>query len=329
MASTLHPFLPPLSQWFDRPEDATVWLSVFRVFRVPYDTLELSGQLAEFGQIRAVFVNANLPYPIMDFGLDPMPDGSVRPKGKLVGWNATERGVLLLLMTPLKSDRHNVDPETAARFRIDSARAVLVGFMGLNAAFERICEFSINYEDESRAAISRTSHAMENPLFYEAPCIYDSGLYEQIRSVLEGIDSLDDSTQDRVRLALRWYQRALGEDRILRMDVGGVDTLINYWVALETLVRVGEQKVAGTLIKELAAIHGITTQEAGQTFPISKIYQYRRKVIHQGQLSFGASFELQAFLSDVFMDVLVLRVMKLSKTTETRKYLDGRAYGYL
>ncbi len=234
-----------------------------------------------------------------------------------------------MLMTPLKSDRQNVDPETAARLRLDSARAVLVGIMGLNAAFEQVCEFSINYEDTNKTTVSRTSQSMENPKSYETPRIHDHEVYELVKAVLEGVDSLDAPIQDRVRLALRWYQRALGEKRVLPMGTASVDALINYWIALETLVRVGERKVAGTLIKELAEIHNVSTEKIGQRFPISKVYEHRKKVVHQGQLMLGASFELQQFLSDVFMDILVLRVMKLPYSSRMQEYLDGRAYGYL
>lgn len=328
MANTLRPFLPPLTQWFDRTEEARVWMSVFRVYRVPYNTQEITATLAEFGQVRAVFANVNLPYPEMAFGLKPTPEGEVEPGGGLVGWQATNRGVLLMLMTPLMSDRQSVDPETAASLRIDSARAVIVGIMGLNAAFERICEFSIDYKDSSRTSISRTSQAMENPQFHRIPDIHDQTSFELVKSILESVDSLEEPKQDRVRLALRWYQRALGERRILRMGGGNVDSLINYWIALETLVRVGEQKVAGALIRELSTIHNISRQQTGQIFPISKIYERRKEIIHRG-LMLGASFELQQFLSDIFIDILVIRVMELSVEPKTQRYLDGDAYSYL
>lgn len=328
LATTLLPFLPPHTQWFEHPEGAVIWVSVFRVFRVPYDTQVVRGKIAEFGQVRAVFTNVNLPYFNMAFGFNPTPEGGVEPKGNFVGWEASDRGVLLLLMTPLKSDG-DLDPEIAARYRIDSARATIVAVMGLNAAFEQVCELSIEGRDASMAGISRNSPAMENPGFYETPDIEDSSAFEPIRSVLEGIESLDSPTQNRVRLALRWYQRALGDRRVLKLGGGNVDALINYWVALETLVRVGEQKVTGALIGALSDIHGLSRQEVGQTFPISKIYERRKKIVHQGELMLGMSFELQRFLSDVFLDILVLRIMRLSSIPRTQKYLDGRATQYL
>jgi Apea-like HEPN len=232
-------------------------------------------------------------------------------------------------MTPLASDHQSMGPEVAAALRIDTARAVIVGNMSLNAAFERICEFSVTYRDSGKLSISRTSQIMENPLSYPIPDIHDSPTYKLIGSILEGIDALDKPTQDRVRLSLRWYQRALGERRAIRIGAADVDSLINYWIAFETLVRVGERKVAGTLIRELSEIHGLSSQEAGQTFPIGKIYARRKEIVHGGQLKGGARFKLQQFLSDVFVDILVLRTLSLPERPRTEKYLDGGAYDYL
>ena len=330
LATTLQPWLPPTSQWFNRSEDPVYWISVYRVYRVPYSNQEIHGRISEFGQVRAWWINVSLPYPELDFGFDALPDGTVRPKEGLAGWRAVNNGVLLLLMTPLRSDEEGIDPEVAARYRIDSARAVIVGVMGLNAAFEHVCEFSISgARDPSRASISRRSPAMENPGMYDVPTLEDESVFELMRAILEGIDSLDQYTQNRVRLALRWYQRALGERRIGKIGGGNVDALINYWIALETLARVGEQKVASSLIGALSAIHNLSQQKTGETFPISQIYQRRKAVIHGGDIMLSVTFELQQFLSDVFMDILTLRVMKLSTTPRTQKYLDGRAYNYL
>jgi hypothetical protein len=267
-------------------------VSVFRVYRVPYSLDKTYVRLAEFGQVRAVFVNADFPYPEFSFEMAPTPEGSTQPDGRLVGWRTTDPGNLLLLMTPVTSDRQNVNPEAAAILRIDTARAFIVGTMGLNAAFERVCEFSVNYRDSTKLSISHTSRTLENPMSYKVPNIHDGPTLELIKSVVEGIDSLDAPTQDRVSLALRWYQRALGERRAFRMGAGDVDSLINYWVALEILVRVGEQKVAGALIGELSEIPSLSRQEAGQTFPISKVYERRKEILHGGQLTTSPSFKL-------------------------------------
>ncbi len=189
MANTLRPFLPSPTKWFDNAEEARVHVSVFRVYRVPYSLDKTYVRLAEFGQVRAVFVNADFPYPEFSFEMAPTPEGSTQPDGRLVGWLTTDPGNLLLLMTPVTSDRQNVNPEAAAILRIDTARAFIVGTMGLNAAFERVCEFSVNYRDTTKLSISHTSRTLENPMSYKVPNIHDGPTLELIKSVVEGIDA--------------------------------------------------------------------------------------------------------------------------------------------
>jgi hypothetical protein len=110
---------------------------------------------------------------------------------------------------------------------------------------------------------------------------------------------------------------------------GDVDELIDYWVALETLSRTEGKRAAGAISKILAKIHNITTQRAGESSPISQIYQRRKEAMHQGDLQQGIGFDLQRFLSDVFIDILALHVLGLSGIPRTSEYLDGRAYGFL
>jgi len=326
LANAIERFLPESNPWPDEPEGYSIWITVFRVYKVPYDTQIARVGRFDAGPIHVMLTNENLPYPEIAYGFDPLPDGSVRPRGGLLGWNTTSYGNLLLLLTPLKSDVADVDPEVAVRHKTDSARAIIVAILGLNAAFERVCEFSF---DTGTGDISRRSPALENPTFHGTPNIGDTFSWQLIKTILEGIDALEVETQNRVLLSIRWFQRALGDERVHNVGGGNVDTLLNYWIALETLVRVGEQKVAGTLIKSLANIHNLATQEIGQKFPISKVYERRKSIVHTGDLSFDVSFELQQFLTDVFVDILALQVMSLATPPRTQKYLDGRAYGYL
>jgi hypothetical protein len=78
----------------------------------------------------------------------------------------------------------------------------------------------------------------------------------------------------------------------------------------------------------LAGMHGLDTQECGQTFPISGIYKKRGLVMHQGQPQ-ELSQELAAFMSDLFLDILTVHVMGMQHPPKTRAYRDGKAYKFL
>jgi hypothetical protein len=242
----------------------------------------------------------------------------------VVGWTRTGGGVLLLLMTPSGAEDGSALPD-GDRQKLALARAVVVSIMGRPAAYTGLFEVTLSLGDNS---ISVRPPPLENPMVFDPPVIEDSAL-DRVEQVLEKVPSLDFDAQNRVRLALRWYQRALGDHRLPMAIAGDVDELIDYWVALETLSRTEGKRAAGAIIKILAKIHNITTQRAGQSFPISKVYERRGEAMHQGDLQQGISLDLERFLSDVFIDILSIHVLGLPGTPRTSQYLDGRAYDFL
>jgi hypothetical protein len=83
---------------------------------------------------------------------------------------------------------------------------------------------------------------------------------ELVKSTLEKIASLDEPTRNRVRLALRWYQRSLGDDRSARDPrEADVDDYIDFWLALETLA-MDRTNDPNRITRKLADIHGLDRQ---------------------------------------------------------------------
>ena len=283
------------------------------------------GILTEFGLVRIIIAHMEIPYPDYHIGFVPEPPGSARPDVRGTEWRSTGDGVVLMLITPMVAQRgEEADLETAVYHRLALVRATMVSVLGRVVAWEKLSEFSVTLGDRK---VHHVSGAIENPGIFEPPDVTDSSL-ALTREVLETIPTLETAARNRVRLALRWYERALGDRPVFRPGVIPVDELINYWVALETLVSAEEKKVAGAVIGILAQVHHLTTQECGQTFPISGVYKKRDEVMHQGK-GHEISKELAAFMSDVFLDILALHVLHLRHPPRTRKYLDGRAYKFV
>lgn len=318
----------PADDWFEHPEEGEVLVSVFRVHRVRFDgegDFHGKGILTEFGLVRVLIADMDIPYPEYRIDLIPEPSGGVRPNVQATGWRSTGDGVVLVLISPmLAQEGEEADPETAVYHRFALVRATMVSVLGRVVAWEKLSEFSVTLGDRK---IHHVSGAIEYPAVFEPPDVTDSSL-ALTKGVLETIPTLEPAARNRVRLALRWYERALGDRPVFRPGVIPVDELINYWVALETLVSAEEKKVAGAVIGILAQLHDLTTQECGQTFPISGIYKKRNEVMHQGK-SHEISKELAAFMSDVFLDILALHALDLRHSPRTRKYLDGSAYKFL
>jgi hypothetical protein len=333
MIQKLKPYIPT-RKWFKPSEVGEVWVRIFRVHNVRFGqkgAFHGKGVLTEFGQVRVVVADLDIPYPTFRSGFEPTPSGGAKPHVKLEKWRTTGRGVVLLLLTPF---RESEDPnaDAAVERRLGLVRATMVSVLGRPVAWERLSEFSIELESGTISQIS----VMKNPGVFEAPEVGNASSIALVQAILEEIPRLDPSVQNRVKLALRWYERALGGHDTLNVATGGVDELINYWVALETLVSEEEKRVAGAIIGILAKIHQLDTQQIGQTFPISGIYQKRRQVMHRGEIV-GISSKLAKFMSDVFLDVLVLHVLRLGHNPmtglphepRTSKYLDRSAYRLL
>lgn len=146
---------------------------------------------------------------------------------------------------------------------------------------------------------------------------------DKVDAALKKLHSLDDAKQARVRLALRWYQRTFGDDRVVRDTIEGqVDDFINCWLALETLAMERTSNIA-PIRSMLGEIHGLDTQQTGEIFPIGRMQTLRHNIIHEGRME-PLEDGLTRFMTDVFSDLL-LQTVGLPSGGNTQRYLDGSA----
>jgi hypothetical protein len=91
----------PKRKWFDRPEDAKVWVSAYRAYRVSSDSVSQKRSfIADFEQVRAVFLRWDAPYQKLDQNLIEQKDGRLTFEPQPLYVYQTGYGVLLLLITP-------------------------------------------------------------------------------------------------------------------------------------------------------------------------------------------------------------------------------------
>ncbi len=311
------PFVPR-QEWFSHQEDAKVWVSAYRVYRAPSESVSLRRSLtADFQRVRAVFLRWDAPYIKPDQNVIEQKNGQLTLELHPFHMYRTGEGVLLLLITPLP-DGYDASDESAARERVSVVRSVMVALMGRNAAYEY--EFDLAIECDTRT-VGPFSPVFTTPVD-ETPAVNREGV-ELVRVALERLSSLDDSTQNRIRLALRWYQRSFGDDRLVRdTQEEDVDKFINCWLAWETLVMERYNDI-NSITRALAAIHGLERQQIGELFPIGRIYHLRGRILHHGQIE-DLEQGLIRFMTDVFSDLL-LRVLDLPIGQNTKRYLDGSA----
>lgn len=273
--------------------------------------------VADFQGVRAVFTRWDAPYQKLDQNMVELSDGQLNFQPHPLHVYRTGDGILLLLITPLPGNPDGND-EDAAREKVAFARSIIVALIGRNAAYEH--EFDMTIECGPRT-VSNPSPVFTAPVD-EKPSVNEDG-FDLIEAALEELSRLDEATQARIRLALRWYQRSLGDYRLVHdSEEGQVDDFINCWLALETLAMQGTTNI--TPIKRiLGEIHGLGRQETGELFPIGRIYGLRNSILHEGHIG-GFNAGLIRFMTDAFSDLL-LHVLGLPSGDNTRKYLDGSA----
>lgn len=304
--------------WFRRSRDVRVFASVYRAYRVPFLTGNYSSKplVTDFGDVRAVFGRWDAPYQHLYQNLIEQPDGQLGAQFR-TSVQRTGNGLLLLLMTPLPEGYDRSD-EDAAKEKVSFIRSFMVSLMGRNAAREH--EFDMTVECGTRT-VSAPSPVFTTPVD-EKPAVNRKGI-DKVDAALEKLYSLDDAKQNRIRLALRWYQRSFGDDRVVRNTVEGqVDDFVNCWLALETLAMEGTSNIA-PIKRTLGEIHGLNAQQTGETFPVGKMQRLRHNIVHEGRME-PLKDGLTRFMADVFSDLL-LQTLGLPSGENTRRYLDGSA----
>lgn len=313
--------------WFNKGE-TPAWVSAYRVYYAPseYRAPPQSGSpknalMASFGEVSAALFHWNAPYARIEPNLIQTPDNKLNFEVAPLNIQWTGGGVLLLLFTPLPAE-HNGNDEDVAREKTLFVRSFMVALMGVNVAYKQ--EFDAIVQCAKRS-VSSGSPVIETPPD-ETPEINQDGM-NLVNVALQKLYSLDEESQNRVRLALRWYQRSLGDDRLAKNTIEEqIDSFINSWLALETLVLERNSGIA-PIKNILSEIHGLDSQQIGELFPIGRIFGLRGRILHEGNME-DFDLSLIRFLRDVFSDLL-LHKLSLSSGKNTRKYLDGSASSLL
>jgi hypothetical protein len=308
--------------WSNNYPSGQFWVSVFRVYRVPLDgRFATNPVVADLGETRAVFTHWEAPWEQWLFqqlertGMNR----DMIAHSKFLDWATTENGALLLLITP--SEDEGEAAEALARQRTAYIRSVVVAVLGRNAAFEHLFEYWFNINDRTNR---RPDLVFDLPLAFAVPEINPQGI-KLVSGTLAAIEALGEETQNRIRLALLWYERAIEGSRKVSPLRNDVEGFINSWLALETLAMPNTTNEK-PIKRKLEEIHDLTAQRAGEVFPIRRLAELRGEVVHQGKLE-GVKPELLWFMADVFVDLL-MHFLGLPSGERTRKYLDGRAQGY-
>lgn len=180
------------------------------------------------------------------------------------------------------------DDEPAARQRITAAAGFLAAFQGKDIVYERLFELA-----EAPGKMSQYSPSIEMPGMHGTPNLAHTYL-GFIASAHAALGRMEPATQNRINLALRWFDAAMRER--------GVDAFLKYWLAIETLAMPDGSNIR-PIIETLASVYEVSYEEARERFLIGRLYGRRSRIVHQGEID-AVHADVLVYLFAVFIDLL-------------------------
>lgn len=246
-----------------------VWIRCYRIARLGPDALPTTKSF-DFGLVRVVIHGGTLTYlHLADAsGLDKTGE-AFAVYGDRIREPSSPEGAYLILLTPF-DEAGQLQTDVGARERIEWTAGLLTAALGHNITYRPIFDNSMEVPARHLVVSSDLQLA---PQLYDPPNVSDEGL-ASANTLHVAVEALSTERQARVRLSLRWYAKAL-------QDVQGADSLLNLWIALETLVLEDDTNIA-PIKNAIGRTYGITPGQASDRFGIGQIYDLRGKLVHHG-----------------------------------------------
>jgi hypothetical protein len=274
--------IPP--DWHDQP----VWISSYRVFRLPASALlktepfDLLGVRAQLFWGRAPIWNSTLT-------LRPQPDGGVVAESVVEGVAHAPGGPYLLLMTPTESDATPTAVELT-RSRLRSVVALLRLTLGRNIAVEPLGDLTFT----ASARNVTVQESFRSPTVDPAPDLSAPRL-QMLSDIDQAIDRLDERQRGRAALSLQWFFDA--------QDNVGVDSFLSYWFALDSLAMPQPSGVKA-FEGRLATMYGLERTDVASQFRLGRLKNFRDRIVHEA-LRPPIHIRLLDFLSALYWDALL------------------------
>ena len=294
------------SAWFTRRESSSIWLSGYRVLRVPAENLASGPKIIDLTDGRAFLLHGTLKY--IDHSqatIQILTDQQWAFDASTIKEQEAPEGVYLVLVAPFDVDGKRGD-EARTRRNISVVTGLLAALNGFNMVYEHLFDNIVSL-GESR--ISGVTPSVTNPLWFPAPDVRQSRL-DTISAADTSISRKGQRDRERIRLSLIWFKTALRDD--------GVNAYLKYWVALETLGMPDTTNIR-PLVESLARVYKISYEDARDRFSLGKLFSLRGRIVHRGEIM-PIRGELLKYLEALYVDIL-LECLGLPP--------DGRAHGLI
>lgn len=272
------------------PGSCSVMLTVYRVYLVPDEQI-LSFPTLVLPDVRLFAFRGKLPpWPRFEGGLEPWVGGQPQMRWELRTPSTDEMpvGTFLFVLARLAREADS-DAQQTARGLIADAVTTLHLISGRNAALSR----EINEIVFRQNGIQHPSGAAESPV-YHGPADLSLDRLTELSELWQAIERMPMIDSRRCKLSLRWASRG-GE-------ANGVDSLLAWWIAIETLAMPDTTNVRA-INRRLASAHTITLEEAVVRFKVGRLQNLRAMIVHDGRLE-QTTHNLERYIEALYIDLL-------------------------
>lgn len=283
--------------WFEHPEDSSIWLRIYTCLFVPHATLADS--------IRSWLPQPDEPADFLDFGapilfgFGTVKDFKVpvqtidlysQESGQTVlAVNVGERtlpaATYIFLATPYRKDG-TLGNEPAAKRTLDLAAGLLCLHAGLN--FMRDCVF----EGEASAGDNKLSipgQPKKVPKPAEGPFLGRQNGAD-VGEISERLSKTREPKKGRIELALRLMGTAMREDQ----------GFFEYWTALEVVCDGKSNRIK----ERLGKLYGLKShKEAAELLGLGTLVKWRGDYVHGGKAP-SLTADIERYLQLLFLDLL-------------------------
>lgn len=276
--------------WFNDKDNSSLWVSAYRVFRIPKETFTSGPIVIELSKLVAILLYGKMNYlHTQDLTWELTDNEILQLKTIAPSFQETNEGTYLLLIAPFDINGEKGSEQRTSQL-ITEAVALLTSHYGRNIAYDKVYDNRVHM---SSGEVSCFTPSILNPSSMNAPALNKDSV-EALTLADSTLYSLESNIQQRIRLSLRWYEASLNDRDI--------DAFIKSWIAIETIAMPDTSNIR-PVNEQLSEIYHIPYKQAKDHFQIGKLAGLRSDIVHDGKIVPMHS-KLSDYMDAIYADLL-------------------------
>lgn len=275
--------------WQDDPNITAIWAAVFRVLFVPREEFASGDKEIELSGLKVIFRYDTLQYKKYHIEMEY---ASELPKTRTSQspLQETSVGVYAIILVSVSQEDIDGDRSTI-HAKISVVTGLIASILGKNAVYERVFDHIYN--------LNGSDIGVSEPITFTMTTVDMSSIrLALLLRIDRAIDALPEGEQNRVRLSLRWFDKANNSK--------GIDTYLNFWFALETLGMPDTSNIR-PINEALSRAYNISIEDVRNKFAVGRLQDLRASIVHNGVIV-ALSANLLNYISALYTDLLYERL---------------------